>query len=269
MRRLTHRPIATAGTLIALALAAEAALLILRGTRAEGDKIWRQAQSSGVLRVGMDVAYPPFEYLNEHNEIVGFDVDLSHEIGQRLGLEVALVNIPYDGLYDALVTGQVDVVISALVAADEFEARADFSQPYFNAGEHLIVPAGSPIREMRDLEGRTLAVEYGSGGDVEARRWQRRLSRLAVERYPDPDSALQAVIDGEADAALVDGISARLAVGQNPGLSVAGSVTEVLFAAAAPPESFALLERLNSALAEMRRDGTLDALTEKWFGPQH
>ncbi len=268
MRRPTRRPIAAAGALIALALVAGAMLLILDGTRAEGDKVWRQAQSSGVLRVGMDVAYPPFEYLNEHNEIVGFDVDLSHEIGRRLGLEIALVNIPYDGLYDALVTGQVDVVISALVAADEFEARADFTQPYFNAGEHLIVPVGSPISEMPDLEGRTLAVEYGSGGDVEARRWQRRLSELVIERYPDPDGALQAVIDGEADAALVDGISARLAVGQNPTLSVAGIVTDTLFAAAVPPESFTLLEQLNGALVEMRRDGTLDALTEKWFGPQ-
>ncbi len=255
----------------ALAVLAIAGGLTLWGpyaARADKDRAWQRVQAAGVLRVGMDMSYPPFEYLDEHNQLAGFDVDLANEIGRRLGLEVAFVNIAYDGLYDALVTGQADVLISALVSAAEHEPRAVFSSPYFNAGEHLVVLAGSPIAVMPDLAGRSLAVEYGSGGDVEARRWQRRLAGLAVVRYPDPDSALMAVASGEADAALVDGVTARLGVGRNPELAVAASVEDVLFAVAIPPGNPTLLKRINDAIDGMMADGTLGALNEQWFGPQ-
>ena len=240
-------------------------LLALAGCGPE-DPAWARVQETGVLRVGMDAAYPPFESLDENGQVVGFDVDMAREIGRRLGLEVQFVNIAYDGLYDALVTGQVDVLISALVPAYGTE-RARFSEPYFNAGDVLVVPPGSSIEEMRDLGGRTLAVEYGSGGDVEARKWERRVAALTVERYDTPASALDAVLAGEADAALVDGISARLAVGQHPDdLMLAEGVTETLFAIAVHEDSNILLREINTLVEEMSEDGTRDALTQKWFG---
>lgn len=242
-------------------------LLAACGPREE-DRAWEQVQATGIIRVGMDAAYPPFEDVNEANEIVGFDVDLAREIGNRLGVEVQFVNIPYDGLYDALVTGQADMLVSALVAGWENEAKANFTVPYFNAGEHLVVPTGSDLLSMDDMAGRTLAVEYGSGGDVEARKWERRLADLTVVRYADPTSALNAVTDGEADAALVDGISARLGAGASEELSVTESVTDQLFAIAIGDESDVLLEQVNETLDAMLRDGTVGTLIERWFGPQ-
>lgn len=234
----------------------------------EEDRAWQQVQATGVIRVGMDAAYPPFEDVNEANEIVGFDVDLAREIGSRLGIEVQFVNIPYDGLYDALVTGQADMLVSALVAGWENEAKANFTVPYFNAGEHLVVPTSSDLLSMDDMAGRTLAVEYGSGGDVEARKWERRLADLAIVRYADPTSALDAITAGEADAALVDGISARLGAGASGELSVTENVTDQLFAIAIGDESDVLLEQVNEVLADMLRDGTVGTLIERWFGPQ-
>jgi len=216
----------------------------------------------------MDAAYPPFEDVNDAGEIVGFDVDLAREIGQRLGIDVQFANIPYDGLYDALVTSQVDMLVSALVAGWENEAKANFTVPYFNAGEHLVVPVDSGLSSMDDISGHTLAVEYGSGGDVEARKWERRLANLTVARYPDPGAALTAVLDGEADAALVDGISARLGAGQHSELRVAESVTDQLFAIAVGDESDNLLTEVNKTLDDMIRDGTVEALIEQWFGSQ-
>ncbi len=249
-----------------LALLVSAGVLVACG-RSE-DQSWEQVQQTGTLRVGMDATYPPFEYVDENNQIVGFDVDFALEIGRRLGLELTFVNIPYDSLYDSLSTRRVEVLISALVASPELEGKADFTVPYFNAGEHLVVPFGSDIRAMDDLDGLSLAVEYGSGGDVEARRWQRRLAALDVVRYPDPDSALLAVVNGETDAALVDGIAARLGVGQHADLSIATHVDDVLFAVAVGEDSAILLTRLNGVIDEMMRDGTVGALIEKWFGPQ-
>lgn len=244
-----------------------AVLLTACGQKAD-DRAWEQVQATGVIRVGMDAAYPPFEDVSDAGEIVGFDVDLAREIGRRLGIEVQFVNIPYDGLYDALVTGQVDLLVSALVAGWENEAKANFTVPYFNAGEHLVVPGSSSLSSMEDLAGHTLAVEYGSGGDVEARKWERRLANLTVERYSDPATALTAVLDGEADAALVDGISAQLGAGQHSELRVAESVTDELFAIAVGDESDELLTQVNRTLDEMMRDGTVGALIDRWFGVQ-
>jgi ABC-type amino acid transport substrate-binding protein len=234
--------------------------------QAQTDETWERVIAERRLRVGIDAAYPPFEDVTESGEIVGFDVDFAHEIGRRLGVEMTFVNLGYDGLYDALVVGEVDVLISALSVAPEQAGRVAYTLPYFNAGEFLIAPSGSDMSGMADLEGLTLAVEYGSGGDVEARAWGRRLASLEVARYPDPGAAVAAVADGEADAALVDGISARLALGDHPGLRmVQPSVTENLLAVAVRPKSKTLLEELNRVIWEMLQDGTVDELIDKWF----
>jgi ABC-type amino acid transport substrate-binding protein len=252
-----------------LAIAAALLATTLAGCGpAKQDHAWQQVQQTGTLRVGMDASYPPFESVNEATgEIVGFDVDLANEIGRRLGFTITFENIPYDGLYDSLTAGRVDMLLSALVAAPE-EGKAHFSVPYFNAGDQLVLPTGSALRSMDDLAGRTVAVEYGSGGDVEARAWQRRLSALEVVRYPDPDSALAAVIDGEADAALVDGIAAKLGVGQHPELKLGDYADETLFAAAFHPDSRELLGTVDPVMRAMLSDGTVGTLIEKWFGPQ-
>jgi polar amino acid transport system substrate-binding protein len=243
-------------------------VLLLARPDDNGDDVWEQVEETGVLRVGMDASYPPFEYVNEGNEIVGFDVDLANAIGRELGLEMVFVNMAYDTLFDALLVGQVDVLITALVAAPELEGKAFFSVPYFNAGERLVVPVDSPVAGMADLEGRTVAVEYGSGGDVEARRWERRLSSLEIVREADSGAALLAVVEDRADAALVDGISARLGVGQHDGLALGEQLTESLFAVAVHPDSPTLLARMNEVVTDLIHDGTVSDLTEEWFGPQ-
>lgn len=259
-----RRPVLLAGVLCLMFLAG----LGLTGCWEDEDLAWERAKSSGMLRVGLDASFPPFEYVNEHNEIVGFDVDFAREIGKRLGFEMVFVNMGYDGLYDALLTGQVEMLISALVAAPQFEGKAVFTTPYFNAGEVLVVREGNPIREMGDLAGQTLAVEYGSGGDVEARKWERRLADMTVTRYPDPGEALLAVVNGEADAALVDGVSARLGVGQHAELILAENVVDTLYAVAVHPESPTLQTLVDETVRGMLHDGTVDALIERWFGPQ-
>jgi ABC-type amino acid transport substrate-binding protein len=265
--KLSRRFLLSSGGL-ALILLIGLGLLLWSGGSEEEDRAWQQAQATGVLRVGMDAAYPPFEYVNEQNEIVGFDVDFASEIGRRLGFEMVFVNMAYDALYDALLIGQVEVVISALVAAPQFEGKAAFTAPYFNAGEYLVVREGGPIRQMADLDGHTLAVEYGSGGDVEARNWERRLADLTVTRYPDPGTALLAVVNGEADATLVDGITARLGVGEHPELVLADNVVDTLYVVAVHPDSTTLHARIDEVIWEMLHDGTVSDLIEEWFGPQ-
>jgi ABC-type amino acid transport substrate-binding protein len=252
-----------------LTLAAAAVLYLILGQSQSKDIAWERIQGTGTLRVGMDASYPPFESIDENTkQPVGFDVDLANEIGKRWGVKIAFANIAYDGLYDSLLTGNVDVLISALADLPQVQGKAAFSQPYFNAGEMLVVRQSSPIRTMDDLANHSVAVEYGSGGDVEVRKWQRRLSNLTLKRYPDPESALKAVSDGQADAAIVDGIAAALAIGHNPNLTAGPHLVDTLFGAAAASQNDILVGNLNKTIQDMHKDGTIGNLIDKWFGPQ-
>jgi ABC-type amino acid transport substrate-binding protein len=267
--QLTPKHFLLAAGVIALLLIA--GLLLSAGTGASKpkDETWNRIQQTRTLRVGLDASYPPFENLDDGGNIVGFDVDLAHELGERLDVQIVLVNFAYDGLSDALLSGQVDVLISALTAPPQLEGKAWFSTPYFNAGDSLVVRPSSTIQAMADLEGRSLAVEYGSGGDVEARKWERRLAALTVKRYPLANAALDAVAAGEADAALVDGIAARLAIGQQDRLAMATYVTDAHFVIVAPEDSPTLHRQINDTLQDMLQDGTIDQLILNWFGPQN
>jgi len=266
MKRLASSPVLF---LAVVAILAGFLVFVVFGTTGTGrpkDETWNRIQQTRTLRVGMDASYPPFENLDAAGTIIGFDVDLAQEIGRQLDVQVILVNIAYDGLSDALLSSQVDILISALTAPPQLEGKAWFSVPYFNAGDTLVVEAGSPVGKMADLEGRTLAVEYGSGGDVEARKWERRLADLTVKRYPLADAAADAVAAGEVDAALVDGIAARLAVGRSEALILAETVTEAPFVIVAPEDSPTLHREINAILQEMLQGESIEQITRQWFG---
>jgi len=224
---------------------------------------------TGILRVGMDASYPPFESIDGEGNLVGLDVDLGRELARRLGVEARFVaNLSYDGLYDALTADQVDVVISALYVDPMRMADFAYSRSYFNAGQVLVVRADTTdIAEMADLAGRTLAVEWGSEGDVVARTWARRLAGLTVLPCQTSEEALARVTSGEADAALVDHLSALAGIGQGLPLQMVGDpVTDALYAVALRRQDSALLRAINNALTAMEEDGTLPRLRQRWLG---
>ena len=254
-------------------------LILLLAACQSDNTAWERIQETGILRVGLDPTYPPFEVADETG-LRGLDVDLAQAIAADLGLEVGFVYFGYDGLYDALATEQVDVLISALVVAPERTRDFAYSEPYFNAGEILIVPElDTEIRGMADLDGRTLAVELGAQGHVEAIDWQHRLPDLTVNPYNTADEALAAIARGEADAALVDAISGRLFLANQPTNPSEASgqaqptlrrtsdvVTVEPFALVVRIEDELLLEKLNESLDRLRAAGRLDEITNHWLG---
>jgi len=249
-----------AGPLVIISLT-----ILLIGCRSTPDGLDRVLES-GVLRVGMDASFPPFEYVDEGRGLVGFDVDLAREVAARLGVEAQFVaNLPYDGLYDALTAGRVDVAISALYVDPSRTAAFAYSAPYFDAGQVLVVAEGTEgIGGMEDLAGRVLAVEFGSEGDVVARAWERRLVGLLVLPCETADEALAGVTEGEADAALVDHLSALAWAGGRLQV-VEEMVTEEPYAVAVRREDRGLLRAVDEALADMEADGTLARLRRRWF----
>lgn len=240
-------------------------LLLFSAACRPSDDSWERVQAAGVLKVGLDPTYPPFE-VADANGVSGLDVDLAQALAADLGVEVEFVYFGFDGLYDALATEQVDVLLSALVIAPERGKDFAFSEPYFNAGQVLIAPANDEeITEMADLNGRTLAVELGALGHVEATTWAKRIPDLTVRPYTTGDEALTAVLTSEADAALIDAISGRLFLKEQPQLRIAQEVTVEPFALIVRIEDEQLLTRLNASLEKLRQSGELDAIIGKWL----
>ena len=242
-------------------------LLLGAGCRQPQSATWQRIEEGGVLRVGVDPTYPPFA-VTEREEVHGLDADLARAIAADLGLEAQFTYFGFDGLYDALATEQVDVLISAMVVAPHRMKDFAYSDPYFNAGQLLLTPAGeTEIDAMRDLRGRTVAVELGSQGHMVANAWQRRVPDLVINSYNTPDGALDAVAAGRADAAVVDGISGRLYLAANDGVQATGEpVTVEPYAMVVRIEDEMLLNELNESLDRLQESGRLDELIVRWLG---
>ncbi|MEM7332809.1 MAG: transporter substrate-binding domain-containing protein [Chloroflexota bacterium] len=240
-------------------------ILLTIGCRSQ-DNSFDLIAERGTLRVGLDPTYPPFEF-DDGSSLQGIDIDLANAIGEELGVSIEFVWFGYDGLYDALGTRQVDVLISGMVIIPERQRDFAYSDPYFNAGELLVVREGeTAVSAMRDLNGRSLAVELGAQGHVEATVWQKNLGDLTILPQETGDAALTAVLDSQADAALVDSITARLFLGRNVGLTaVANPVTVDPFVIVVNVEDEQLLDKLNESLESVTVSGQLTQIFAKWF----
>ena len=233
----------------------------------------QEIQERGSLIIGLDPSYPPFEALAVDGELFGLDVDLGRALAEQLGVEAHFVLLGYDGLYPALEVRQVDVLISALVVEPGRMEDVAYSSSYFDAGLVLVTPTNQAeeLETMRDLTGRAVAVEYATQGEVEARRWARRLGNLNVRPMTTAEDALGAVLAannrGEpADAALVDHISARLYLRTRYGLSIASEpVTSEPYAVAVRAADSQLLDAIDAALQSLAAEGDLAALLARWL----
>jgi polar amino acid transport system substrate-binding protein len=231
------------------------------------DETWARIQREGVMRVGMDASWPPFEYVDDDGQIVGLDVDLARAIGHRLGVEVEFVNVGFDSLYDALYVGRFDAIVSALPYDPLLYGDVAYSISYFNAGQVLVVRDDeTEISEVNDLSGKRLGIEWGSEGDVVGRQLQKEIEGLSLQSYMTPDAVLRALKEGEVEAAIVDAVSAHQFIAAEGGVQVIGDpLTDELYVVAVRLDSQFLLKALDEALVKIREDGTLERLQEKWF----
>lgn len=255
----------------ALAGLALCGLLLLAGCR-ETDPSLQRIQQAGILRVGMDPSWPPFEYVNAEGEIVGLDVDLARAIGQQLGVDVHLVVSGWEGLIAAMAAGQFDAAISALPYDPWRTQEVAYSVSYFNAGPVIVALLDGGVSEERDLEGRTVHVEFGSEGDVQARRLRRRVPGFEIVPHDTPREALDAVAADAAGAAvatsvaIVDAVSARLYIRDEPRLQIVGDpLYDESYVIGVPLDARALQRAIDDALAEMRESGELERLLDRWL----
>lgn len=247
----------------------------LSNGRSKRDPVWERIQDTGTLRVCTDASFPPFEFIQD-GQFVGYDIDLAWELAYRLGLsEVRPVNIHFDGLYDALADGKCDTIISALPFDPTRTEDVGYSVPYFHAGQVLVTwIEATDIGGPEDLAGRRVAVELGSEAHYVARQWtvERGVSWDVVTTYTAAE-ALESLRAREADAAIVDAVTAYAALGSAesapPRLELVGEqLTDEPYVIAVPLNADVLLDEINRALADMATEGspTFKAqLRAKWF----
>lgn len=239
--------------------------------RVDEDLVWQRIQARQQLVVATDASYQPFSAVDGSGRLFGFDVDLAEAIGRQWGVTVAYENITYDALLGALVADRDDVVISAFVPQPERTREVAYTRPYFVGGTVAVIRGADGAALSGDplvwAAGKRFAVEYGAGGDALARQWARRAAGVVVAPMTTAADALRAVEQGEADAALVDLISAYDFMLGHPALALAGPPLEpepyVIAVSVNAPE---VLENLEQALQALEADGTLPALRVKWFG---
>jgi polar amino acid transport system substrate-binding protein len=266
---LRARPLVSALVVGLLVMAASlAGLELLRG---DEDEFWQRIQSRGQFVVATDASYVPFSAVDANGALFGFDIELAEAIGRRWGVTVVFENITYDALLGALVVGRDDAVISAFVPQPERTREVAYTRSYFVGGTVAVIRAvdGELLADdpLAWAAGKQLAVEYGAGGDALARQWARRAAGVDVLPKTTAADALVAVESGEADAALVDVLSAYDFLLGHPALRLAGPPLEPEpYVIAVSREAPVLLRELEQALLDLEADGTLPALRVKWFG---
>ena len=221
----------------------------------------------GTAVIGVNAEYPPFESVDDSDAIIGFDIDLINAISEDAGFEIEFVNTRWDGIFVALSEGEFDAVISAATITDEREEIIDFSDAYFNAGQSIAVQTSlaEDVLDPEDLAGLRVGVQLGTTGD----EYASEIDGVEVVRFDEITLAFQALGAGEVDAIVNDGPTSADIIANNPDLDavlVGEPLTDEFYGIAVNPEQSALLDSINTSLANVIADGTYAEIFVEWFG---
>ena len=245
---------------LALVLAVVMALFCITacgGTKTNDDTAAKK------LTMATNAEFPPFEYI-ENGEIVGADVDIAKAIAEKLGRELEITNIDFDAALTGAATGKYDVAVAGITANDERKQNMNFSNDYYTASQAIIVLADSAIATAADLEGKTISCQEGTTGE------QYLLdNNYTIQSYKTGAEAVTALTSGKADAVVIDNaVALALSSKQNGATKVLDeALTQEAYAIALKKGNDELTAEINKALDELKADGTLASIFEKYELP--
>ncbi|MBU5483843.1 ABC transporter substrate-binding protein [Clostridium sp. MSJ-11] len=217
------------------------------------------------IKIGLEDTYPPMEFRNEKNELVGFDVDLANAIGEKLGVETEYVITEFGGLTMALNSGKFDMSLSAISVNPDRAKEVDFSEPYVKGGQAIIVKNdNTDITKVEDLNDKTVGVQLGTTGEEAAKKIQ---GLKEVKTYDKATQPFQDLEIGRIQAVIVDEFVGRYYLAKQEGkFKVAVTLDEEPIAIAFKKGDKELQEEVKKAIEELKQDGTMSELSKKWFG---
>ncbi len=242
-----------------------------------------KVKERGTLLVGLEGTYPPFSFQGDDGKLTGFEVEFAQQLAKHLGVEASLKPTKWDGMLASLDSKRIDVVINQVTISDERKKKYDFSTPYTISDERkkkydfstpytisgiqALVKKGNEgtIKTADDLKGKKVGVGLGTNYE----EWLRQnVQGVDVRTYDDDPTKYQDLRVGRIDAILVDRLAALdLVKKTNDTLAVTGEAfSRQESGVALRKGNEDLLKAVNDAIAEMQKDGTLQALSEKWFG---
>jgi len=257
--------------IMALVLTTALALTLFVGcgksntTTTQTDNSLERVQKAGELTIGLDDSYPPMEYRDESNNLVGFDIDLGAEIANKLGVKAKSVPTDWNGVVLALKSSKFDVVLSAMSITPERQKEIDFAGPYIDGGQIIVVKNGSAIKTSADLKDKVLGCQLGATGEQAAMKIQ---GTKEVKKYDKITEAFHDLSIGRLDAVIVDAQVGGFYTKKEMGVYkiLDERLTKEPEGIGVRKEDQKLKAAIQKALDDLKADGTLTKLSNKWFG---
>ncbi len=219
-----------------------------------------------------NASFPPYEYV-AGDKVVGIDADIAAAICEKLGYDLQIDDMEFDSLIAAVQSGKADFAMAGMTVTEERQQMINFSDSYATGIQSVIVKEDSDITSVDDLfaEGanHTVGVQLSTTGDIYTTGDIEEAGLGTVQRFPNGNEAVMALVNGKIDCVVIDNEPAKAYVAANPGLKVLDSSYAVEdYAAAIAKDNTELLEKFNAALAELKADGTIDAIIAKYISAE-
>lgn len=222
------------------------------------------------LRVGTHPVFAPFEFVDSKTgECVGFDMDIIREVSRRIGMEMKLTNMGFDGLIPALMVNSIDVAVGGITITEERKKKVDFTDQYYQAGQGVMIRTADSAKyqSLKDIEGKTVAVQLGTTGA----EYAKRIPGVTVKAFNSGAEAFMDLKTRGSDVVITDRPVIGYFLVKNPkaakGLAQKPiEMDKEYFGFCVKKGNSELLAKLNGALSSMKSDGTYDKLYQKWFG---
>lgn len=224
----------------------------------EGYKLVKE----GTLTMATNAYFPPYEYY-DGQDIIGIDADIAKAIADKMGLELKIEDMEFDSIITAVSTGKADLGLAGMTVTPDRQKNVDFSDSYATGIQSVIVKEDSTITKIDDLQGKKIGVQLSTTGDIYATD---EFGKDSVVQYNKGNDAVMALTQGQVDAVIIDNEPAKSYVEANKGLKILDTeyATEN-YAACIAKDNTGLTKAVNKALAELKDDGTLQKIVDKYI----
>ncbi len=228
--------------------------------------------SDGVLNVACDPTGVPMEFMDENNNLVGFDIDFANALGKELGVEVDIQSVAWDGIFTGLTSNQYDVLISSTSITPERSQNYSQSDPYISNGIVIVGPADDTEnpQSLEELDGKVVGTQIETSADTAIQKLNEDNNiNIDLKKYDEMLSVFTALEGGQLDYVVTDIGYSQYFVNQHPEdfkIVTEEPITNEPIGVTASKDNVALFEEINDAIAKLKEDGTLAQISEKWYG---